>query len=170
MAFQLVKGYAGLLYVILSISIFRMLEKQPFVSLLIFSQFIKTFIFNFLICFLNLCDSLSYLKIRIQEKMKLIKSSIAQFRTLASEKFLNDWNSATTKFGKTKILCDYGLKLLLNVILPLADFITDIYFAADVYGESDWIFEWSGIFLLHGNIEIKNQILIHEFSFFSITV
>ena len=154
MAFQLVKGYAGLLYVILSISIFSMLEKQPFASLLKFFHFIKTFIFNFLICLLNLCDSLSYLKISIQEKIKLIQTSVDQFRTLASEKFLNDWNSATSRFGKTKILCGYGLKLLLNVILPLADFATDIYFAVDVYGESD--FKYSGIFLFHENIEIEN--------------
>ncbi len=155
MAFQLVKGYAGLLYVILSISIFRMLEKQTVAYLLIFFQFIKTFIFNFLLCFLNFCDSLSYLKISIKEKINLIKSSVAQIRTLVSEKFLNDWNSTTTKFGKTKILCNYVLKLLFNVILPLADFIADIYFAVDVYGERDWIFKWSGIFLLHGILKLK---------------
>ena len=163
MAFQLVKGYAGLLYVILSISIFDILEKPYFASLLIF---IKTFISNFLLCFLNFCDSLSYLKISIKEKIKLIKSSVARIRTIASEKFWNDWNSAISKFGKTKIFCDYGIKLLLNVILPLADFVTDIYFAVGICGVSDWIFKWSGIFILYRNIEIENQTAINKSNFF----
>ncbi len=158
MAFQVVKGYTGLLYEILCNSIFHMLEKQPIASLTVFVHSFGTFISNFLLCLVNFCYFLSYLKLRIRKAFGQIKGSIAKIKTLASEKFLNDWNSAPTKFGKSKIFCDYGLKLLLNVILPLADFVTDVYFAISVYGDNDWFFEWSGIFLLHGNFKIENQI------------
>ncbi len=148
MKFKIVKGYADLIDVIISNTFLVLFKEKATSYLIVFFYFIRTFITNVLFYLLHSSDFLSYLKFSIKEEKKLFNSYLLHLKTVAKLKFLNDWNSATTKLGKIRISCDYGLKLTLNVILPFADFVTDIYFAVSIYGIDYRFFILSGIFIV----------------------
>ena len=148
MAYKVVKGYADLLYVILSNTIINLCGDNSIAYLIVFFYFIKTFISNILFYLLRFFDYFSFFKFSIKEERKLFNSYLLHLKTVAKLKFLNDWNSARTKLGKIRISCEYGIKLLLNVVLPLADFVTDLYFAFSIKDVDDRVFKLSGIFII----------------------
>ena len=93
------------------------------------------------------------LKFKLQNKCNSIIQVVKKFKdTLKS-----DLNSVNSRFKKVKILTGYGIKLVLNVFLPLTDFVTDLCFVSSIYGDN--LFFASGIYILHTNTKFSCIIL-----------
>ena len=66
------------------------------------------------------------------------------------EHFLNNWNSVDNFKDRLKLLSGYSIKILLNVFLPLADFVTDVCFVVKLISDDHydiWFTIASGTYL-----------------------
>ena len=158
MSFKIVKGYTDLIFVLFcnNLNIFLFGEHSVIYLLRIF-QFIKLFCENLFWFLLSIVGFLRNMKLCLKFKLQNKCNSIIQVVKKFKDTLKSDLNSVNSRFKKVKILTGYGIKLVLNLFLPLTDFVTDLCFVSSIYGDN--LFIASGIYILHTNTKFSCAIL-----------
>ena len=158
MSFKIVKGYTDLIFILFcnNLNIFLFGEHSVIYLLRIF-QFIKLFCENLFWFLLSIVGFLRNMKLCLKFGLQNKCNSIIQVVKKFKDTLKSDLNSVNSRFKKVKILTGYGIKLVLNVFLPLTDFVTDLWFVSSIYGDN--LFFASGIYILHTNTKFSCVIL-----------